>query len=656
MLDKRLTGLQTMGAETIVEVYLNVPNTPEQHAHNENNKISETTNEKQDHVVMKHIFKNEPPLDLPATMLEEHKSSDSLEINHNHEASTNICQNNMVSIPVNISVENIKKEKIDFDVEPLLENNAKTVIEQTPIVNVTKKPATSNIQPQKKIMPNLVKCLDSNGKVIIVQLVADPNNPKNIKIIKNPKLNLQTIQSTSNTIKIANSTVVSSQINSPTNILPTIASASSNNKIVHISNQLPNSVNEVVKLPNVVVSPTGSGARPNVVKINQPICSGVKSTPPTINQASTTVVKNVFDQHQRQQSNTTNTSTNNKTIIMKNGNIFIVQNTNSSNNSIRPAIQQKTKLKQESLLKPQISLLKTNLNKPTQSYLQTSNKVPSILGRGEPIQFSKNKQIIASTSQLPPQSYQKRLETQFYQRNTFSTVKLAVTWLLKHIPLFNQLPINDVNFESEFPFVCQSKKSFMCLTNIQQKCNEWYRAKYIQRLCKKHKKFENVADKMWTTKEILLFARRLGHTPAFIENDANQCDNIELKTIIQSEIKREQLNSDTVTLRTMVTDWLTKMENITVATQYHNDHDDDDNLVINIDECDDNKIRKSNANICVEQQMPRNNMQWLRIDDNISKESTWVSDICRDIQIYLAPEEICKGIRLIFCLFFTFFF
>lgn len=588
MLDKRLTGLQTMGAETVVELYLNVPNTTKQDLQNESNKNSGKINriQDQDQNRIKH-FKEEPPLNMPDTIFEKHHTSN---------------QNNVIpSVSTNILTKNVQTETNNLDNKP---PNADEFIKETPpIATVIKPPATINkIQLQPK--PNLVKCLDSNGKVIIVQLITDPNNPKNIKIIKNPKFNLQPIQPQSNSIKIpTSSTVVSpAQVNSTAKISSQIIGNTSNNKMIVLNNSL----EKKSKKENDIVSNQANISPVAPIAI-QPILSSVKPIP-TINQ------------HQLKNLNTSNAS--NQKILLKNGKIIIVKNVNSMKNSIRPVVTiQKSNQKQESLLKPQISLLKTNY---------VTKKMPTIASTSLPI--------------MPPPSYQKRLEIQFLQNHKFTNIKTAVIWLLKHIPIFNQSPISDVNYEAEFPFICQSKDSFMALTNIQKKCNEWYRAKYIQRLCKKHKKLPNDINKMWTTKEILLFARRLGYTPTIDNNVTNQLNNNELKTIIQSEIKREQLNRDTITLRTRVTDWIVNREKVHEATQLNNDHyDDRDNLLINIDECDDNKIEKSKTNVCVEQQIPRKNMQWLQLDNNISKECIWVTDICRDIQIHLAPEEIISG-------------
>lgn len=348
-------------------------------------------------------------------------------------------------------------------------------------VEPTSKVGTENLKiPTVQQKKTLVKCLDSNGKIIFVELQVDPNNPKNIKIIKN----LNSVTTTSPASLNQNQPkghAIGQQLNLNSPLQPIPA------RPTHLSNILSNT-------PSVSIMPKQSiGAEP-ILNQKAIVVQGhsrfdsnqiqhsfenkkifiiqssalknvnVNSTnpPPLVrisNPSKVTVAPSMTNLKATQASpkptETRKLTINSSNVIIKNGQIIILDRDKSQN----------PKPKQESLLKPQISLLKPLPNKPTsESTIPKMPKTNSIHGSR---QFRKQ----LPTNQInTKRDYHKEFCTAFL-RHHFQTVRTAVEYLLKNAPLINILS-NKLEFSEAFPFVVESHQKFSSFSLPKRRSNE----------------------------------------------------------------------------------------------------------------------------------------------------------------------------------------
>lgn len=172
---------------------------------------------------------------------------------------------------------------------------------------------------------------------------------------------------------------------------------------------------------------------------------------------------------------------------------------------------------------------------------------------------------------------------------------------------------------------------------------QWLRAKYINRLVKRHPN-TNISTQVWTTKQIVQYARKFGFTPPSIRIDGNQVSSTEtssnLKELIQSEINREHLQNDTISFNTIVSSWISKTEDqfqINGCKAFSKSNDDD---IIDVDNIDSESDAPAKKNV------DNNTSLELRTNDTLQMECAWVTEICHSAQIKLQPEEIVPGKKI----------
>lgn len=349
-------------------------------------------------------------------------------------------------------------------------------------INSVDKVETVKSKPPVQQKKTLVRCLDTNGKIVFVELQVDPKNPKNIKIVKSPtviaatqpasqnvsklpnatqlKLNppLEQIRLTTNTTPVTN--ILSNTSNSPkqyvgihpvtatrtihskpimvqsnanmSRILPTEAKSLIENKKLFLikSSTLPNSTNPppLVRISN----PTKVALAPSTtnVKVIQP------ATKPTETRKFTINANNV---------------------IMKNGQIIILDKDKSN---VKP--------KQESLLKPQVSLLKPLFQKQvTESTSTKSNAIQKPPCQSIGPRFRKPIPLAQNTAK---RDYHKEFCSKFL-RHHFITVRSAVEYLLRNVPLINVLASRP-DYSTAFPFVAESYEKFNSFSFPKRQTNE----------------------------------------------------------------------------------------------------------------------------------------------------------------------------------------
>lgn len=345
-------------------------------------------------------------------------------------------------------------------------------------VKLTTSPVVQPVQQKK----TLVRCLDSNGKIVFVQLQVDPNNPKNIKFVKAPSVIATTQTTHLGVAKAANLTQL--KLSMPLEQIRHVTT------VTNVLSNTSNSTNQHIKVtPSITSTTTTLHPKPMIVKSNANLSrlnpvqaksllenkklfiikssalpnSNASHPPPLVRISNpnkvvlapnTTNVKVI--QPTSNTSDTPKVTINSNSAIIRNGKIVILDK-----EKVVP------KPKQESLLKPQVSLLKPVYQKQVSE--STSTKA---------ILMPKPSQILGSryrkTTPLSPnpakRDYHKEFLTVFL-RHSFQTVRSAVEYVLKNTPLINTLSSRP-EFNAAFPFVAESNEKLGSFPFPKRRLNE----------------------------------------------------------------------------------------------------------------------------------------------------------------------------------------
>lgn len=270
-----------------------------------------------------------------------------------------------------------------------------------------------------------MKCVDKTGKVSLIEMIADPNNPKIIKMILPSRARTTSLQASS--------------------------SDANKSKILMMPAQLITS--------NTSANASGSSSVVRTNTIRAPI---VVSKPRE---------KLPFDR------------SSSKTVILPNGKVVFTE---------RAATTSRVKqLAQQSLLRPQISLLKPQKieEKPAVPVsigtkglkMITVNNLSGMENRNinvylptecqseVDIEIPNSKRFVVITKKR--QQLACDLETEFHRCVHFPTVTASVVWLLKRLPLISPLA-HQHDYKESFPFVVASIETFDAMPTVKQRCFE----------------------------------------------------------------------------------------------------------------------------------------------------------------------------------------
>lgn len=170
------------------------------------------------------------------------------------------------------------------------------------------------------------------------------------------------------------------------------------------------------------------------------------------------------------------------------------------------------------------------------------------------------------------------------------------------------------------------------------------RAKYIRRLISQHS--DLMSFPMWTTKQILLFARSLGYsfyTQLPIQRGSTQSTEENLKEIIMSEIRSEHLKNDSISFNRRISDWITEAEQKNKLQHKHDGIEDtatDELLIVDVNSDNNHSTIHHHIN---DLNIGNKDKLYLPIPNEFQEEYSWITDICRNLQIQFKPEELVKG-------------
>lgn len=408
VLDKKHSGLQTMGAETIVELWLNISN-------NLNNSDGECSKSQEDEIVSK-IYEPMQQKEQPNNINTATKPYEELtliqtikkEIEPVFEQSDCLPEQllqDSISDPKSVSNQNQNCDQHKSTEMPLLSVTTPDPTKSKPTLIALPKispPAVFNVPGQK-----LIKCITKDGKVSFLQLVQDRNNPKLFKMMlpKSPAYNQANNLPKLNLIKLSN-----------------------NQQLIGLK-----------QVSNI-----------------QPVPSPIQITTPV--RLSETIIKS--NPLKRMNTTPLPTTINNKLTAI------------NLDRKPQPQTQQKT------LLKPQVSLLKSSAIKSNASIILpnknngkmiTVSNIPGLENKYVNIYLPNESQ--PSTSSIgwnalePPHI---KLQEHFLMSSRFLNMTYAISWLLREIPLIDPRAEN-IEFKDFFPFVVPNSSIFNSLTLAKQR-------------------------------------------------------------------------------------------------------------------------------------------------------------------------------------------
>lgn len=470
------------GAETIVELWLNVAANEEPSRSSEQNTVAEVAKtaitsqpvpELQSTITIEPLIKHEPPLDIPFPDIPIlHSSLDSLPILVDPFKNEPLLEDKLLeNIPMPAMA--ITTESALFTSNPPLHMplNLSSPTGLTPIVPVpiANLPSVSNLMPpiliktecreanesgltqngpQPKASPStqpiatspanankpvqlkkLMKCFDKSGKVSYVELVPDPSNPKMFKMIVPKVVTLP---------KNAIAAVPATGVNGTGALTPTVPVAT------------------VIRQKNHKVFAMDSTKVPVQLQLQQ-----TAQQPPQ---------QQIQQQQQPQQ-------------MQQLRQILPTQPPKPQILYPLPKLQKPIAPKpaqpqQQSLLKPQISLLKLSQGAKRPVKVIRVNNIAGLKNRNINVFVPSNLKMESGDTrpskpneQSPePRNVTDQLEADFFGQS-FSNVTMAVGWLLKRLPLISTSATN-ADYKQAFPFVTRSSADFQSFHLAKQRSFE----------------------------------------------------------------------------------------------------------------------------------------------------------------------------------------
>lgn len=410
VLDKKHSGLQTMGAETIVELWLNI-------SHTLNNSDGECSKSQEQPVESKIIEPIEQKSQASLIGDTTKKPSEELSLIQAIKQEIEPVPQQSECLPEQLLQDSVSDTNPVSHQNPNCDQTKRTVMPSLPakapdptkpkptLIALPKIPASVMNGPGNK----LIKCVTKDGKVSFLQLVQDPNNPKLFKMVL-PKA-------------------------------PVTAQADTLQKL------------NLVKLPN-----NHQLVGLKQVANMQPQPSSIQTTS-TVRPSETTIINS----NPLKRANTTPLPT---TISNKISAIDLNQKPQSQS-------------QQKSLLKPQMSLLKSSAVKTNTSIVSPNkNNGKMITVSNIPGLENKNINIYLPTEVQPSTSSMAsfdqsdiKLQKRFLICSGFLNMTDAISWLLREIPLIDPRAEKS-EFKDLFPFVVPSSSIFNSLTIAKQRSYE----------------------------------------------------------------------------------------------------------------------------------------------------------------------------------------
>ncbi|KAH8353419.1 hypothetical protein KR084_010829 [Drosophila pseudotakahashii] len=303
--------------------------------------------------------------------------------------------------------------------------------------------------------------------------------------------------------------------------------------------------------------------------------------------------------------------------------------------------------KQQSLLKPQLSLLKPpSLTRwHLLQCMQHDHGYANMSGEVEEKPLLSY--ISHSVGETPLHARPRRLE-QIFGSAQFRNMRSAVEFLLR------RLPLTAIDQKKEYPFTCTTLDEFHKLTALKQRCFEYLRARLLRRCLMQHHKLQQLdvsgKEHYWSLREIVGFARVHGYTPPLkvvlpsLEKKRKRKLEAEeqLAQRVQAQLKGEpqpQLSAyGSLSSGNRLNAWIAKQtQRMLGHDQKMRDKEFID--VLGVDKPHSQASREIQSTSRSLQTVKNRQLLYLPPPKHLDSALQLVQEMCKDINISLEPEE-----------------
>lgn len=215
-----------------------------------------------------------------------------------------------------------------------------------------------------------------------------------------------------------------------------------------------------------------------------------------------------------------------------------------------------------------------------------------------------------------------------------------IRFIVRRLPIVTR-DARDPEYKWMHPYACCSEKEYFAHNVGKQRALEWYRAKTIR--CFLRTKMVP-SDRLWSIKEIMLWARLHGYTPSRNASDISEA-------VTMSDTKKLP---DTTTPTAVPA---TYTESIALQKWLQTCQEESSQLrhaCIEDEEIDVESVDESSCKITIDRRKNGNNRNSdsstgsklipLELDESLLPFHNFVCDTARDIGIKIGPEEIIPGV------------
>ncbi|XP_070165829.1 uncharacterized protein D12 [Polyergus mexicanus] len=215
-----------------------------------------------------------------------------------------------------------------------------------------------------------------------------------------------------------------------------------------------------------------------------------------------------------------------------------------------------------------------------------------------------------------------------------------IRFIVRRLPIVTR-DAHDSEYKRMHPYACCSEKEYFAHNVGKQRALEWYRAKTI-RCFLRTKKIPS--DRLWSIKEIMLWARLHGYTPS-------QNASAISKAVMMSDTKKLPDTTTPTAVSTTYTEsialqkWLQTCQEESSQLR-HACIEDEEIDVESVDEssCKITIDRRKNSNNRNSDSLTGSKLIPLELDESLLPFHNFVCDTARDIGIKIGPEEIIPGV------------
>ncbi|XP_034474741.1 uncharacterized protein LOC117781958 [Drosophila innubila] len=292
--------------------------------------------------------------------------------------------------------------------------------------------------------------------------------------------------------------------------------------------------------------------------------------------------------------------------------------------------------KQQSLLKPQLSLLK----QPTQQLSKRWHILQCIQNDHGYANMSSHE-----TMSVPvmPQSQRMRLE-QLFNGIPFQSMRSAVEFLLRRLPLTGGLG-------NEYVFGGQTLSAFLAQPALRQRFFEYMRGRVLARCMRQHQRLQHLhsscKEHFWSVREIVAFARLHGYTPPLkmlcVTREKAASKLAPLSERVQQQLKDEPQSQFqaycSLTPRTRLDSWLTEQAKRLQCREQQLENQQ----IVDVLGLDPPKSLTRRPTHVTNNS---NNQQMLYLPppEDLDAASQLVRDMCKDVGIVLETEQSVPGV------------